>query len=139
METERYDKFKIFSPSIDSDGLIRALIVIETLSRSGKDFKELISKLFGRTWEFKILELFVKFGPMHKAQLCLKLFPHQKDSHYKLSRSNEISHAFDHLLDKSIVVLVKDFGKKKIYDISSSYRPTLQAIFYGNIFALLEP
>lgn len=138
MKVEHHNKFGILSSLMESDDLIRVLITIETLSRSGKDFQELISRLFGRTWEFKILDLFMKYGPMNKAQVCLKLFPNLKDGHYKLSRSNQVSSAFDNLLNNSIIVVVKDFGKKKIYDISLSYKPILQAIFHGNIFALLE-
>jgi len=142
MMKDAHNNLERFSSLISlNDGMIRLLIVllsIETVSRSGNDFRELISKLFGRTWEFRILELLMKFGPMHKAQLCLKLFPDLNDSHYKLSRSNEISRAFKHLFDNAIIVVVKDLGHKKIYDISPSHKPVLRAIFYGNIFALLE-
>ncbi len=130
-------KFRVLS-LLESDSHIRVLIMLEILQRSGLDFQEVMKNLFSRTWEYKILEAFMKYGQMHKAEICSKLFPKLNDSHYKLSRPNQVSRAYNNLLNNSILIEVEDFGRKKIYDVSPSYKPVLQAIFIGNIFALLE-
>jgi hypothetical protein len=121
------------------DSQVRALIALEVLYRSRKDLQEILRKIFSRTWEYKILEALLKFGPMNKAQLCLKLFS-KKGMHYSLSRSSsEVFHAFNYLLNRSILVVVKSFGKKRIYDVSSEYKLILELIFHGSIFAQSEP
>jgi len=139
MKAEKQTKLVMLSSIVGiDDGLIRAFLVLEILSRSGKDFQELICRLFGRTWEYKILELLIKNGQMHKNKICLMLFPDRKDVHYILSRPNQITYAFDYLLDKGIIILVKDYGNKKIYDISPIYKPILRTLFCGEVLALLE-
>lgn len=139
METEGTDKIGVLSSVIGlEDSRIRFLIALETLSRSGKDFQEVLRKIFSVTWIYKILIAFMTYGPMHKAELCLKLFPDSEDSHYKLSRSNQVLSAFNYLLDIGIIIVVKDFGHKKVYYISSSYKPILRALFWGDVFAQLQ-
>jgi hypothetical protein len=117
------------------DHIIRALIYLEILSRSSKDFREVVKEIFERTWEFKILELLVLWGPLYKTQICEKLFPNSKDSHYKLSRSSQIFSSFRYLLDKNIVVIKSKSGRTTLYDVSDTYKPIIQALICSDIFA----
>ena len=133
------NKLEIISSSVGmDDGLIRSLIALEVISRSGVDLRETIGKIFSETWVYQILKVLMFYGPMHKANLCVKLFPNQNDRHYKLSRSNQILDAFNSLLDNGIIVLVEDLGQKKIYDISPNYELILRAFFCGEVIALIE-
>ena len=138
MKAEAINKLGLISGYVGKDdGLIRSLIALEIISRSGVDLRETIRKIFSETWVYQILKAFMVYGPMHKAELCLKLFPSQNDRHYKLSRSNQILDAFNSLLDNGIIVLVEDLGQKKIYDISPNYELILRAFFCGEVIALI--
>lgn len=137
MKAEPINNVKLTSYLAESDGVIRTLIALEVLYRSGKDLQETMRRIFAETWIYKIIVAFMTYGPMHKAELCLRLFPDQKDKHYMLSRSNQVFSAFNYLVDNRIIVLVDDFKHKKVYDISPEYKPILRATLKGEILAVL--
>ena len=139
MKAEVTNKLRIISGYVNKDdSLIRSLIAIEIISRSGLDLSENIRIIFSETWIYKILKAFIVYGPMYKAELGLRLFPNEKDRHYKLSRSNQILDAFNYLLDNGLINIVEDLGQKKIYYITPSYEIVIRALFYGDVIALLE-
>lgn len=128
------DRLSILSSLVDlDDRLIRVLAFLEMICRSKTDFQEVFRKIFGRTWEHKFLRLFIDNGPLNKAQVCSKLFPKLRDSHYKLSRTNEVSRAFNYLLKNGIVVLVEERGRAKLYDISPEYKQIIRVMFFGDV------
>ena len=137
MKTTNNNKPQIITSLLDIDyELIRALIVLEIISRSIVNFQEVIKGIFGRTWEYRILRLFTDDGPLNKSQLSLKLFPISKDRHYRLSRSNDsVSRGFSYLLKNGIIVLVEKSGRMKLYNISPKYKPILRVMFRSNVSA----
>jgi hypothetical protein len=105
------------------DDFIRILIFLEILVRSRNEFIKFIKKIFSETWEFKILEAFLKHSPMNKSKLSFVLF-HAKGRHYKLSRSNPVYNAFKRLLTNKIIV-----EEGNLYDINADYKLILRKLF----------
>ncbi len=140
MKTSFDDKLGILSYlAYLDDRLIRVLAFLEIICRSKTDFQGMFRNIFGRTWEHKFLRLLINNGPMNKAQLCSKLFPKLRDSHYKLSRTNEVSSAFNYLLKNRIIAVVEERGRMKLYDISPEYKPILRVMFCSDGDAQSEP
>lgn len=103
----------------DKNFILIALVLI--LQRACIDLKFFEDIIFGKTWEYKILQVLLTYGPMNKSQLCSKLFPTLIDSHYKLSRSTPVRKAFNYLLTNKIIIVTNKAVTKKIYDISPQH------------------
>lgn len=109
------------------DRTLRLMIVAETIVRAGLDLKNSVADVFGRTWEFKIVQALLTYGAMNKSQISSKLFPNLTDSHYKLSRKGPVWMAFKSLLAKGIVNTLDTTGRGEAYDLSPVYRLILRS------------
>jgi len=125
MELEHGDNWLNYAEILD-DGLIRILVILEVLARSIKDFSKFLRRLFGQTWEYRILEALVKEGPMNKSQIASIISG--KNRSYKLSRKSPVNTAFTHLLMENIIVVKKDYGHVKIYYVNKNFEPILKVI-----------
>lgn len=106
---------------LDGDS-IRVLIFLEILARARVDFIIYLRKIFGETWEFKILDALLKHGPMNKSKLAFLLFG-SRGRHYKLSRRNPVYTAFNRLLIQKIII-----QKNNLYDVNAGYKLILQRL-----------
>jgi len=109
------------------DKSIRILIASEIVARSTKEFFKFLRRLFGQTWEFKILKVLMRNGPMNKSQIAFAIFK-MRGKHYMLSRSTPLKRSFNHLIKVKIIVIKKDLGRVKFYAINDIYKPYLQLL-----------
>lgn len=124
---ELTDEALIRALLVFDDKTLRFLALAEALVRARFDLRNFIADVFGRTWEFKIVQCLLTSGPMNKSQLSCRLFPNLVTSHYRLSRG-PVWKAFNELLSKGVLNATETGGRGTTYCLSPVYRPVMELL-----------
>jgi|GEM_PF-4501507 len=112
------------------ENLMRFLLLKASLEGRRDLLKALteIFSIFEDSLGYKILNAFLKHGPMNKSKLC-EIFGL---GHYELSRG-PLKRVFDKLLEKGIIIdLTPQRERGKLYGIAPRYEPLLKLLLAGS-------
>jgi len=112
-------------------GDLMRVLLLKAVFEGKRDLAEALAQIFSifeDSLGHKILNAFLKHGPMNKSKLC-EIFGL---GHYGLSRG-PLKRVFDKLLEKGIIIdLTPQRERGKLYGISPRYEPLLKLLLAGS-------